>query len=191
MAPNFTHSIFDPLSCTGTQWIGDKVSPLSTFPGHPGFITSIRLLLSSCLSMYNIQSALSSTFRGLCKPKSYIQLIKVFFNKATAVKSVFKWGTLYTLRKPPRHLLATGVPSCEEPGSAHEQTCKISREELPHPIKQGRDELRKKKFFVSLPLWWRLLISVDSCAEWGWPYILGTIQGGGCIIRPPCLYVDL
>ena len=25
MAPNFTHSIFDPLSCTGTQWIGDKV----------------------------------------------------------------------------------------------------------------------------------------------------------------------
>ena len=25
MAPNFKHSIFDPLSCTGTQWIGDKV----------------------------------------------------------------------------------------------------------------------------------------------------------------------
>ena len=25
MAPNFTHSIFDPLSCFGTQWVGDKV----------------------------------------------------------------------------------------------------------------------------------------------------------------------
>ena len=25
MAPNFTHSIFDPLSCTGTQWIVDTV----------------------------------------------------------------------------------------------------------------------------------------------------------------------
>ena len=25
MAPNFTYSIFDPLSCTGTQWIVDKV----------------------------------------------------------------------------------------------------------------------------------------------------------------------
>ena len=86
-------------------------------------------------------------------------------------------ATLYTSRKPPRHLLATGVPSCEEPGSAHEQTCKISREELPHPIKQRRDELRKNNFFVSLPLRCRLLISVDSCAEWGWPDTLGTIQG--------------
>ena len=83
--------------------------------------------------------------------------------------------TLYTSRKPPRHLLATGVPSCKEPGSAHEQTCKIFREELPHPIKQRRDELRKINFFVSLPLWWRLLISVDSCAEWGWPDTLGTL----------------
>ena len=85
--------------------------------------------------------------------------------------------TLYTSRKTPQHLLATGVPSCEEPGSAHEQTCKISREELPHPIKQRRDELRKKHFFVSLPLQCRLLILVDSCAEWGWPDTLGTIQG--------------
>ena len=25
MAPNFSHSIFDPLSCTGTQWIVDRV----------------------------------------------------------------------------------------------------------------------------------------------------------------------
>ena len=25
MAPNFTHSIFDPFSYTRTQWIGDKV----------------------------------------------------------------------------------------------------------------------------------------------------------------------
>ena len=62
-------------------------------------------------------------------------------------------------------------------GSAHEQTYKISREELPHPIKQRRDELRERNFFVSLPLWWRLLILVDSCAEWGWPDTLGIIQG--------------
>ena len=86
-------------------------------------------------------------------------------------------NTLYTSRKPLQHLLATGVPSCKEPGSAHEQTCKISREELPHPIKQRRDELRKWNFFFSLPLRWRLLISVDSCAEWGWPDTLRTIQG--------------
>ena len=57
MTPNFTHGIFDPLSCTGTQWIGDEVmiklvSPLSTFLGHPGLKNFIRLLLSSCLSMY-------------------------------------------------------------------------------------------------------------------------------------------
>jgi hypothetical protein len=67
--------------------------------------------------------------------------------------------------------LAKGVPSCEE------QLFKISREELPHPIKQRQDELRKRNFFVSLPLWCRLLILVDSCAEWGWPYTLGIIQG--------------
>ena len=88
-----------------------------------------------------------------------------------------KEGTLYTSRKSLQHLLATGVPSCEEPWSAHEQTCKISREELPDPIKQRRDELRKNHFFVSLPLQCRLLILVDSCAEWGWPDTLGTIQG--------------
>ena len=85
--------------------------------------------------------------------------------------------TLYTSRKSLQHLLTTGVPSCEEPWSAHEQTCKISREELPHPIKQRRDEQRKNYFFVSLPFQCRLLILVDSCAEWGWPDTLGTVQG--------------
>ena len=69
MAPNTQYlwsSIlhWDPMDW---GWRHDKlVSPLSTFPGHPGFITFIKLLLSSCLSMYNIQSSLSSTFRGLC-----------------------------------------------------------------------------------------------------------------------------
>ena len=85
--------------------------------------------------------------------------------------------TLHTSRKPLQHLLATGVPSCEEPGSVHEQTCKISREELPHPNKQRQDEMKKRNFFFSLPLRCRLLILVDSCAEWGWPYTLETIQG--------------
>ena len=99
-------------------------------------------------------------------------------------------GTLYTSRKSLRHLLTTGVASCEEPGSAHEETCKISREELPHPIKQRRDELRKTDFFVSLPLRCRLFISVDSCAELGWPDILGTIQGAGLALslQSPLLY---
>ena len=46
-----------------------------------------------------------------------------------------------------------------------------------HPIKQRQDELRKRHFFVSLPLQCRLLILEDSCAEWGWPDTLGTIQG--------------
>ena len=84
-----------------------------------------------------------------------------------------------TSRKSLQHFLTTWVPSCKEPGSAHEQTCKIYREVLPHPFKQRRDELRKRHFFVSLPLWWGLLISVDSCAEWGCPDILWTIQGAG------------
>ena len=38
------------------------------------------------------------------------------------VYGVHMHNTLYTSRKTPRHRLATGVPSCEEPGSAHEQT---------------------------------------------------------------------
>ena len=46
----------------------------------------------------------------------------------------------------------------------------------PHPIKQRRDELRKIYFFVSQPLWWRLLILVDSCSEWGWPDTLPSLQ---------------
>ena len=37
--------------------------------------------------------------------------------------------------------------------------------------------MRKRNFFVSLPLRCRLLILVDSCAEWGWPDTLETIQG--------------
>ena len=91
--------------------------------------------------------------------------------------SLHKQLTLYTSRKSLQHLLATGVQSCEEPWSAHEQTCKISRDELPNPIKQRRDDLRKNHFFVYLPFQCRLLILVDSCAEWGWPDTLGSIQG--------------
>ena len=88
-----------------------------------------------------------------------------------------RWNSSSVYFKKISAALATGVPSCEKPGSAHEQTCQISREELPHPIKQRRDELRKRYFFVSLPLWWSLLILVDSCAEWGCPDTLGFIQG--------------
>ena len=51
--------------------------------------------------------------------------------------------------------------------SAHEQTCTISREELPRHLKQKQEKLRKDNIFVFLPLWWRFLISVFSCAEWG------------------------
>ena len=97
-----------------------------------------------------------------------------------------KQSTLYTLRKPLQPLLAKGVPSCEEPGS--EQTFKISSEELPHPIKQSWDELRKRNFFVSLPLRCRLLILVDFCAEWGWPYTLGIIQGERLLVIFPSQY---
>ena len=46
---------WDPMELGQSQ---DKlVSPLSASPGHPSFITSIRLLLSSCLSMHNNPSA--------------------------------------------------------------------------------------------------------------------------------------
>ena len=56
------------------------------------------------------------------------------------------------------------------PAKSPERSCPI-------PIKQRQNELRKRNFFVSLPLRCRLLILVDSCAEWGWPDTLGTIQG--------------
>ena len=36
--------------------------------------------------------------------------------------------------------------------SEHEQTCKIAREDLPHPLKQRQDELRKGKSIVSATL---------------------------------------
>ena len=58
------------------------VSPLSTFLEHPGFRTFIRLLPSSCLSMYANQSVLPSTFRGLwqfCLVRCQIVVIHMFF----------------------------------------------------------------------------------------------------------------
>ena len=55
----------------------------------------------------------------------------------------------------------------------------------PHPIKQRRDELRKRNVFVSLPLWWRLLILVDSCAELGWPDTLGTHSCPSRLVQIP------
>ena len=68
MATNFPHSIFDPLSCTGTQWIVDKVVLkhfLHSVLWHSHSEIFIRLQPSNSLSMYAIQSALPSTFRGL------------------------------------------------------------------------------------------------------------------------------
>ena len=63
------------------------------------------------------------------------------------------------------------------------------------PLKQRQDEQVKENLFVSLPYWWRLLISEDSWAEYGWQDTLGTIQGsgenkktlpkGGAKTRPP------
>ena len=115
------------------------------------------------------------------KPKLHTMEVEVrtqtLGTRSTTTSNMTRHPVVYTSRKSLQHLLATGVPSCEEPWSAHEQTCKISREELPHPIKQRQNELRKNHFFVSLPLQCRLLILVDSCAEWGWPDTLGTIQG--------------
>ena len=39
-------------------------------------------------------------------------------------------NTLYTSRKPLQHLLATGVPRCKEPGSAHEHMSTWTHEHL-------------------------------------------------------------
>ena len=52
--------------------------------------------------------------------------------------------------------------------SAHEQTCKYSREELPHPLKQRQDELRKVNPFVYLPLWTRLVEAPHICRLLCW-----------------------
>ena len=59
MALNFTHSIFDPLSFNGIQWIGDKViiNYSLHFPHFPNILAS-ELLPSSCLSMYGNPNAL-------------------------------------------------------------------------------------------------------------------------------------
>ena len=55
MAPNFPHSIFYPLSWTGTQWIVDKtLFPICTYLWHTHCKISIRLQPSSCGSMYAI-----------------------------------------------------------------------------------------------------------------------------------------
>ena len=54
--------------------------------------------------------------------------------------------------------------------------CQISWEELSHPLKQRRDDLRKWNICVSLPLLRRLHISLDSSTERRWPAKLGTIQ---------------
>ena len=92
------------------------------------------------------------------------------------------WGnTMYTSGKSLWHQL-------QGAWSAHEKTWKISREELPHPLKQRHDELWKKNFFFSLPLPWRVLISTDSCTKWCWPNTLRTIQGGKDTIFH-CMYL--
>jgi hypothetical protein len=86
------------------------------------------------------ESSLLSQYLDICQ--TLASMGRPFPSPWSPAKPFTSICTLYTL--------ATGVPSCEEPGSAHEQTCKISREELPHPIKQRRDEQRKFNFFVSL-----------------------------------------
>ena len=89
IAPNFTHSIIDPLCCTGTQWIFDKVmidhSPLCTYLWHSHCEISIWLQPSSCVSMYAIQSCSAvhiqravagKLFKDILQPIR-IQLLKI------------------------------------------------------------------------------------------------------------------
>ena len=63
MAPYFTHSILDHLSCTRTQMIVAKV--MTEHSLHSVLICDVDVQPSSSVSMYTNHSALLSTFRGL------------------------------------------------------------------------------------------------------------------------------
>ena len=72
MAPNYTLGIFDPWYCTGTIWVRDKAL-LNTSLHSPHICDiqateiSIRLLRSSCLSMYMLMLVRShNRISGLC-----------------------------------------------------------------------------------------------------------------------------
>ena len=67
MAPNFTHSIFDTLSCTGTKWIGDKVmiNPSLHSPHFPDILASIFPLDCCWVAVWACK-----IFRVRCRPHS-------------------------------------------------------------------------------------------------------------------------
>ena len=86
MAPNLPHSIFDPLSCPGTQWIIDKVMiehvhhsvlifdiPTAIFP-----LDCSRASVCPC-TQFRVRCRLEAFFGflGKTKMKAYIQLTAV------------------------------------------------------------------------------------------------------------------
>jgi hypothetical protein len=67
MAPNFPHSIFDPLSCTGTQWIIDKVIIEHSF--HSVLICDIHTVRFT-LDCSRAAVCPCTLFRVRCRPHS-------------------------------------------------------------------------------------------------------------------------
>ena len=67
MAPHFPHSIFDPLSCTGTQWIVDKV--MLEFYLHSVLICDIHTARFP-LDYSRAAVCLCRLFRVRCRPHS-------------------------------------------------------------------------------------------------------------------------
>ena len=67
MAPFFPHSIFDPLSCTGTQWIVDKVMIEHSL--HSALICDIPTVIFP-LDCSQAAVYVCTLFRVCCRPHS-------------------------------------------------------------------------------------------------------------------------
>ena len=121
MALNFPHSIFDPLSCTGTQWIVDKVMIEHSL--HSVLICDIHTARFQ-LDCSQAAGCPCTLFRVRCSPHSegcaiQYQLMKVYFPNLICAggKCTKNTSTLPGLaRSPP-----SAVPGLR-PGRVHNNT---------------------------------------------------------------------
>ena len=99
MAPNFPHSIFDPLSCNGTHWIVDKVKIEHSFHSvHIWDIHTARFPLDCSRAAV----CPCTLFRVCCRPHSEgcalytLHCIKALFHKDKFIEWVpfsYMWKT--------------------------------------------------------------------------------------------------
>ena len=89
MASYFTHGIFDPLSCTGTQWIVDKVMLEHSL--HSVLICDIPTVIFQ-LDCSRAAVCPCTLFRVRCRPHSEgCDLLAVFFNTFPDPVQIPQW----------------------------------------------------------------------------------------------------